>query len=302
MLGKLLIDRLRSMRKVTPSEAKIADFFVREQRRIAFESVTSIGEKCGVSKATVARFISRLGYQSFNDFQEMVQNELLERLQSPIERYSQRKAPGKRSDYLECCLSNAVKNLEEARGGISTTLFQEAAGLLARAPGAVYVLGMLISAGVAYSFWIMANYLRPNVHLLDNRSSTLPNQLINVGSEDVLLAVCNRRYSRQAASAMEHFSRRGSRIVLITDSELSPVSHLADKVLVVPKTGLFLFDSNCAALVAVEALVEAMAEKLEKSIFERLELMDRIFKGFGSFVPGPDYPLSGRVPSKSRKT
>lgn len=293
-----LIDRLRSMPKMTPSEAKIADFFVREHQQIAFETVTSIADKCGVSKATVARFIARLGYDSFNEFQELIQREFLDRIQSPIERYSKKKTPGRKIDYLERSLVTAQRNLEETRSRVSPDDFWKAADLLAHAPGGLYVMGMLSSFGPASFFYLMANYLRPRVHLLDNNFSTLPNQLINVGPDDVLLSISHRRYSRQSALAMEYFVDQGGRVVLITDSELSPVVHLAEIVLVVPGSGIVMFDSNCAKLAVIEALAEALAEKLEKTLFDRFEVMDRIFKKFGTFSPGPDHSLSERMTRK----
>jgi len=56
-----LIERIRALKKLTPSEAKIAVFLSRCFPEIVFENVTTISPKSGVSKATVVRFISRLG-------------------------------------------------------------------------------------------------------------------------------------------------------------------------------------------------------------------------------------------------
>jgi DNA-binding MurR/RpiR family transcriptional regulator len=177
--------------------------------------------------------------------------------------------------------------------------FERAVEWLSDAAGSVYVMGLLSSYGLAWVFWVMANYLRPNVHLLAH-TGALPNQLINVGPDDALLAVSHRRYARQTTLAMRHVGQRGGRVILVTDSELSPPARFADLVLVAPGSSAVMFDSGCAALAVLEALAEAMSERLEASLFDRLEVMDRVFEDFGAFAPGPDYPLTGRVPRKNR--
>ena len=162
-------------------------------------------------------------------------------------------------------------------------------------PGRLYVLGMLTSFGLAQIFWSLVNYLRPGVVLLDNRYSSLPNQIVNVTEDDVLLAITHRRYSRQTDLTIHSFSGLGAKVVLLTDSALNPIATLADHVLVSPSNGPFLFDSHSTALTLIECLAVAMADHLEPNIRDRFQTMDDLFKHYGSFSPGLDYNLAQRV-------
>jgi DNA-binding MurR/RpiR family transcriptional regulator len=70
MKSENLLSRIQKLGKLTPSEAKIADFFRRDYPRVAMDTVTAISKKTKTSKATVARFISKLGYEGFTQFQD----------------------------------------------------------------------------------------------------------------------------------------------------------------------------------------------------------------------------------------
>ena len=292
-----LLERIQSLPKLTRGETRIADYFQRNRSGLAFETATSISRRTGLSKATVVRFISRLGYEGFADFQERLKNEFMDLLESPIKRFTGRKDrdEGSGFDYLGSLIASTVGNLEKARSQNRSDRFMVVAKLLALSQGKVYVMGMLTSFGLAEIFWSMANYLRPGVVLVDNRFSALPNQMVNVTPEDVLLAVTHRRYSRQTDLTINHFVGLGGKVVLLTDSILNPASTLAHHVLVAPSEGAHLFDSHCAALILLESLVTAMADLLADHLPDRFHRMEGLFKHYGAFSPGLDYNLEQRA-------
>ena len=291
-----LFSRIRALPRLTPGEARIADYFQRRRSSLAFETATSISRRTGLSKATVVRFVSRLGYDGFADFQNRLKDEIMERLESPIARYA---GPGDRGDggedYLETHIAASMNNLGELREKNSPALIRQAAQLLAGCQGNLYVLGMLTSHGMAHVFWSLANYLRAGVILLDNRASNLPNQMVNVSDKDILLAVTHRRYSRQTDLALHYFSKQGARSVLLTDSDLTPASALADHILVAPSEGPYLFDSHCCVVILVETLLAAMADILQADLHRRFQTMDELYGHFQAFSPGLDYSLEQRA-------
>ena len=295
----LLLERIQSLPKLTPGEARIADYFQRHRSSLAFETATSISRRTGLSKATVVRFVSRLGYDGFADFQERLKNEFVDLLESPITRYTDRhgRKGESRKDYLGSAVSSSIGNLQELRDRNDAAKIEEVAGLMATNPGRLYVLGLLTSFGLAQMFWSLVNYLRPGVVLLDNRHSSLPNQMVNVARDDVLLAITHRRYSRQTDLTIHYFANLGAKVVLLTDSALNPIATLADHVLVSPSNGPFLFDTHSAALTLIECLSAAMADHLEHEIRGRFQVMDDLFKHYGAFSPGIDFNLEQRVKS-----
>ena len=77
-----IFDRIRSLEHLTPSETKIAQYLDKAYPLLALETVTSISQRARVGRATVVRFISRLGYSSFAEFQQSLRKELLLKLEA----------------------------------------------------------------------------------------------------------------------------------------------------------------------------------------------------------------------------
>ncbi|MCB2190445.1 MAG: MurR/RpiR family transcriptional regulator [Deltaproteobacteria bacterium] len=280
-----LLQRIAQIGKLTRSEAKIADLFQRAYPKIVFESMASIGEKAGVSKATIVRFVQHLGYEGFADFQDNLKREVAGRLAKPIERYSLRKhlVPGKGGGQLGQHISAVVNNLHETLDRIDPEKFMKAAQMLAFCKGTLYITGHLSSYGLAQNFWHNANFLRERVVLLENEGSTLPNRLSDTKPEDVLLAITHRRYALQTRLTIEYFASIGAKLVAVTDGEMTPISHLTDVLLVAPGGGISIFDSCSAALAVLEALVATMADLLADTSYEQFDKIDKLFNYFGTF-------------------
>ena len=287
--GGTLFDRIRQLRSLTRSEAKIVNFINRAHSRIAFEKVTSIAEKADVGKASVVRFVSRLGFASFKEFQNCVQEEIQDRLEKPIERFLSPASPedsrNSERGYLARAITQIVKNLHGANERIKPSHFEAARRLLSDTRATLYVAGNLASFGLAYFFWVYARYLRERVHLVDNLGSVLPYQLLDVKARDTLFVVTHHLYSRQSRSIVEFFARQSARIVMLTDTEFNPFSHLAEVVLVAPCESTSLFDSSAALLAVMEALIAGMEHKLKPTMYKRFKAADDIFSHLDVFAP-----------------
>lgn len=281
-----LLVRMRLMEHLTPSEAKIADYFIKMHPQVAFETATSIGKNTNVSKATVVRFISRLGYNSFVEFQEKLKDELVSRLESPIQRYPSTKKMLSDSgqDILTQNIAHIIENLRKTEESIKREQFTYVAGILADSENRIFINGERTSYGPAHTMWILLNYLRGDTYFLDTKSSILTEQLMDVKPKDVLVAVSHRRYAKQTLKIAEHFSELDARIILIVDEETNPFTQLADLQLVIPSFGLSMFDTDCARMAVIESLILAVAQLREDNIFKRFELKEALFRRFGVFA------------------
>jgi DNA-binding MurR/RpiR family transcriptional regulator len=276
-----LLDRIQKLNRLTPSEAKIVNFINQAHSRIAFEKVTSIAKKADVGKASVVRFISRLGFESFKDFQNCVQEEIQDRLEKPIERLlTLKRSRGSRNDekdLLKQTITQVVKNLHGAHERIKPEKFEEAARLLSDTRSTLYVAGNLASFGIAYFFWVYARYLRERVQLIHNLGSVAPYELLDVTGKNTLFVVTHHLYSRQTQLLVEFFARWKAKIVILTDTEINPFSHLAEVILVAPCESSSLFDSSGALLVVMEALIARLERKLKSTAYKRFEVADDLF-------------------------
>lgn len=310
MANDKLLDRIRALQKLTPGEAKIADFLSRRFPETVFDNVTTISQKSGVSKATVVRFISRLGYSSFYEFRNQQRHEVVSRLESPVQRYSlkKRQLMGEGEDILGQNFAYIMKNLRHTHARTDPKTFHEVARLIADPKGELFIMGQRTSYALAYLFHVLLGYLRPRITLLDPQTSVLPDRLVDVTPKDTLFVISHRRYATLTHKVAETFAGAGARIILLTDSEFSPLSSLAHLQLVVPSEGLSIFQSYCAASALLESLVIAALQFCDERIFDRSERAEKLYEHFDTFpagkrtTPSRAEKLRERIKGQSRKT
>lgn len=87
----------------------------------------------------------------------------------------------------------------------------------------------------------------------------------------------------QTTLAVKEFAERGATVIVMTDSELSPVSKWASLQFVVPIGWPAVFGSRCSGLMVVEGLTIHIANLLEDSLAERITNAMRLAKNFESF-------------------
>ena len=282
-----LLDRIRKLEKLSASEAKIAELFEESYPLTALETVTSISAKSKVGKATVVRFIARLGFNSFREFNDQLREELTVRLESPYSHFSRSKLElnNDANDLLGRYIEHVRKDMEETHARIDPEYMLAAAKAMASCEGVVYLTGQGESYSMAHLLCNQLIYLRKNSTLIERLNSSLPHKLIDVSSKDVLFAIARQRYGHQTYRICNWFSKRGATVILLTDKEVSPSSEAADFQLVVRSQGPSMFASNCPRLAVLETLTWLMSSLMEDSVKERSEVCEKLFKEFDVFLP-----------------
>src|SRR5437764_12763043 len=72
---------------LSPAERKLARVFLASYPIAGLESVARFAERAGVSAPTVTRFITKLGFRGYPEFQEALRRYVQERLPSPLARH-----------------------------------------------------------------------------------------------------------------------------------------------------------------------------------------------------------------------
>jgi len=77
----------RRLGECSPAERKVGRVLLAAYPSAGFETVARLAERAGVSGPTVVRFVNRLGFRGFPDFQQALREELAERTASPLSLY-----------------------------------------------------------------------------------------------------------------------------------------------------------------------------------------------------------------------
>src|ERR1700704_1495711 len=83
-IGELVRQRQASL---SPAERKLARVLLASYPIAGLESVARFAERAGVSAPTVTRFITKLGFRGYPEFQEVLRHEVQARMSSPLARY-----------------------------------------------------------------------------------------------------------------------------------------------------------------------------------------------------------------------
>lgn len=285
MSSKEFIRRIQSLDKLTPKEKKIADFFSRDYSELVFENLTSISEKSGVSKPTVLRFISKLGFQRFAEFKEALRREMTLTRDTLHIRYSlkQKLMQDAEDDVIAQTFTHTVKNLEATYGHLDRLQFMTMAKRIARTSGTVYITGQRSSHALAYLFQNMIRRVLPNTVLIRDSCGAEPDILMDVSDADILFCVFRHPYGSQTRTIIDYFKRQGAGVLLLTDSELNPAAGQSDHQLVVNTEGVSVFTSSTGILALLEALNVAVLGFCETDVSARIEKAEALYDLFGTF-------------------
>src|SRR5262245_61130574 len=202
--GASLLGRIQSvLPSLSANDRKVAEHLLSTFPKGAWETVEKVAAEVSVSKAAVIRFAARLGYEGFAELQRELQAEVSEQFTSPLS-LLQRMVPASGHEAFERLKDSTVRNLAAAVNQSSTAIIVELARRIAASRAKVYIIGSSKSFAAANYAYYMLNLLLPNIVLVPTEVSSLPNALLDVGAEDIVLAISVRRYSKATISALTH--------------------------------------------------------------------------------------------------
>jgi len=275
-VGEVVRQRLDSL---SPAERRLARVLLASYPIAGLESVARFAERAGVSPPTVTRFISKLGFRGYPEFQESLRLEVQARLSSPLARYRDAQ-PARGSDsVLTDALDVASNNLKATLAGLSHRDANEAVDLLADVRRGVLVLGGRVSAPLARYLAAQLHLLRPGIALVDAERSTPAQQLIDMRKSDVLVVFDFRRYQADTIESARVASAKGSHVILFTDPWLSPASAYARQVIITSVDTVGPFDSLVGATAVVEAVVATVLSRLGPRAQSRMQTLERLRAG-----------------------
>ncbi|WP_312433178.1 MurR/RpiR family transcriptional regulator [Lacrimispora sp.] len=255
MLDKPVLDVIKdNYGKIFSAEKKVADYVLEHPQEAVDANVSELAKASGVSDATVVRMCHHLGYKGYYQFRLMLakdvgrdEGEEIEELQNtpnPVMKIFQKYvnsliavAESINEDNMKSCV-NLIKSCKQAHIlAVGNTT-----------PLALYMGFRLGRLGVKCTNDISPEYFLNHVNLADK--------------EDIIIAISQSGSSRQVIQGMELAKEKGLKIMAITGYRQSPISELADYVLISNgRKESFDYYKNYAHLKET-ALIDALLELL----------------------------------------
>jgi DNA-binding MurR/RpiR family transcriptional regulator len=275
-VGELVRQRLNDL---SPAERKLARVLLASYPIAGLESVARFAERAQVSPPTVTRFITKLGFSGYPEFQETLRHEVQARLSSPLTRYRDDQPERGTESVLSDALEVAAENLRATVDVLSHRDVNEAVEIIGDVRRRVMVLGGRVSAPLARYLAAQLHLLRPGIGLVDSERSAPAQQLIDMRKGDVLVVFDYRRYQSDTIESARVAAAQGCNVILFTDPWLSPASAFARQVIVTNVDMVGPFDSLVGAMAVVEGVVAAVLSRLGPRAQSRMQSLERLRAG-----------------------
>ncbi len=283
MANKLLSLRLKELDKLTPSEIKIVDYFLRHLDLLALENITTLSQNINVSKATIVRFIARLGYDGFADLHEELKSNARSLYQSLSTRYTLKRKETQAGNILSDNMAAIIRNLQHNFDTINVEKVEQAARMIAEIPGTLYITGQRSSCALAMLFQLIIQRIRPEATLIDARIQTEPEIIQNVGASDLLVGIFRHPYTKLTHDVASFFQTCGAAVILVTDTERPPLTKVADVNLAVTSEGLSIFNSFTAVTALLELIHHLALQYCDQPLDRRLDATEALYDRFDVF-------------------
>ncbi len=275
-MSDTVVDQLRSSLGAFPAtERRVAMRLLADYPIAGLGSASELARNVGVSAPTVLRLVSRLGFSSYAQFQAQLREELAAQLSPPLSKVpvDAIQAP---ADSWRAFAQAVMANVSETFEHIASAEVEQITRLLADPRLRVHLVGGRFTDALARYLSVQLRILRPGVNHLQDQEANWLDQLLDMGARDVLLIFDIRRYQTSLLRLAMRAAERGTRIVLITDQWLSPVSKVARHVLPVRVAVPSMWDSNAAMMAVVEALLAALTQQLGAKSRARIADLEKL--------------------------
>ena len=274
-----LAERIRhEMDSFTPSEKRAAHLLLSHYPFAGLDTVAEFATRAGISAPSALRFVTRLGFGGFPDFQRHLREELEAQLLSPLAKAGPSDR-GQGAPALASFAEAVIGNLRATVENIAPAEFEAVVALLGDQRRHIHFTGGRFTGAVARYAESHFRIVRNNVDFIEGQPALWRDRMIEIGKKDVIVAFDIRRYQEDVIALAETAAKQGATVVLLTDPWLSPIARVARHVLPAHIAAPSNWDSSAGLLLLVEALIAAVTKRLWETAKPRMEAVERLRTG-----------------------
>ena len=276
MNKNLLVIMEERMSEFSKGQKRIARYILDHYDKAAYMTASRLGSIVEVSESTVVRFAIEVGFDGYPEMQRALQELIRTRL-TAVQRVDVTNSLIGDDDVLDKILGADAEKIRRTLDEIDRKSFETAVDKIVSAKS-IYIIGVRSSSTLAGFLNFNLRMILDNVKFVQTTSeSEMFEQIMNIGPDDVLIAISFPRYSKRIINAVEYASSTGADVISITDSGQSPIAAGADQLLLARSDMVSFVDSLVAPLSIINAVIVAVARKKPDEVRERLEKLEHIW-------------------------
>ena len=254
---------------LTKGEKKIAEFLVKNPKKVILLSALDLGKEIGVSDASVLRFSKTMGFNKFNDFKNYIALELSET--SPDDRIVKNWDNfNSKNDIANKIVNADLENIKEFLLNVDFDQVNEAVEMIDEAKK-IYFLGIGSSRAISqFMFWHVKR-LGFNAECVNEGGLGLYEAFSHIKKGDVVIIFAFPRFLNDEIKAVKLAKEKKAKIITITSNVFSEISFLSNIVFKISVENNGFFNSYIVPMELCNIILTALFEKNKTSIYAELK-------------------------------
>ncbi|HEY4390229.1 MAG TPA: MurR/RpiR family transcriptional regulator [Paenibacillus sp.] len=252
-MGKTLLNIRSHLNGLTKAEQKAAEYILDNASDIIYHSVTELAEKADVGETTVLRLCRKLKFQGFQDFKLSLAQDLVK----PIDHLLQEITEDDDSSALnEKIIANHIRTLEQTRELAVSDQLDKAIDALYRARF-IHFFGVgssgLTAMQAAHSF---SRIGKPSSAKADTHFQAVEAALMT--QDDVAVGISISGSTKDTIENLTLAKKTGAIVIAITSNARSPITKVADIILLMIAKENPLQGSSLSAKISQLAVIDIL--------------------------------------------
>lgn len=262
--------------KYTKADLKLINYIEENTEKFIFMSISQLSESTGMSEATISRFVRHMGYQDYKELKNRI-----------INQQTQNGAAGKLAgtllknegfdtykwfSYQQECLQKTLENIEPE-------VFFHAVSMIQKAER-IYIHAKNASASAGQLLFFRLRRLGLNVSVIPSGGSEVMEGIAHAGKSDLVILFSFAKLSKEGKVILDYSQKTGYQTLSFTSRIFIPKEQQADLNLYVYRGEEMEYHSMCTAIAMIDALVLALAEKMQTLSSERLFQIQELKKKY----------------------
>jgi DNA-binding MurR/RpiR family transcriptional regulator len=249
-IAEVVRERLDGM---SPSERSVARALFAAYPTAGLESLPQLADAASVTGPTVLRFVRKIGYDGYPEFQRALRSEVQARMEGMLSLYDRKRPDG--DDPLHRELVALQRGLEETLGSHSLAVeLPRVVAALADTRHPAWFVGGRFSRLVAEYLCSLLRMLRPGCAMVGSSATERALDGLEIGKGDVVCVFDYRRYQADTIEIGRIAAERSATVVVFTDPWLSPAVEHARHVLISGADSPSPIDSMLGGFALVEVI------------------------------------------------
>lgn len=266
-----ILQRLNKLCPQLPADERaLAEAIIANYIDAGFLPIDRLASKFGVNPQLIQAVLRKLDC-NFAEFQKTIQKQLHQG--APV-------TPNQPdlSALLSECLDMQLDNVHKTYAALTPALAAQALHAIQSA-NRIYIIGMRSSFSLAYALHHGLNQILGNCELVTNSQGTLIDKILDISSDDLLIAICLPRYSQYTVELFKTLKEeRQVNTIAITDAQNSPLLKHTDILLPCFYNSLSFHNAQTGCIFLIDFLITATAGSMSTKTKLRLSEAESILE------------------------